>query len=80
MNHRVKREVGDDLFVARHSFAINIGGDTLVIQPGQLFYSVDPIYKRNPSFFNPPRLKLLHYRSRKPTFEHATSAPGYHRA
>lgn len=65
--------VGGDLFVARHSFATNLDGRTVIIQPGQVVDAKDPILKGRADLFEPFAPKIRKYEGQ---VEQATAAPG----
>jgi hypothetical protein len=67
------RKAGDDLFVARQSFATIVDGATVIIQQGTVVDSGDPVLKGRKQLFEPFAPKIRNYPGR---VEQATAAPG----
>jgi hypothetical protein len=69
------RRAGAELFVARQAFATQVNGVTIVVQPGQLVDSDDPILKGRAELFEPFVPKVRQYPGQA-RVEQATAAPG----
>ena len=72
-----RKEGGGRLFAARHAFAVNLDGETIVIQPGQVVDEGDPILKGRAELFEDFVPKIRKYPGQ---VEQATAAPGEKRS
>ena len=68
-----RKAAGDELFVARRSFAALVDGRTVIVRVGQMVAPGDPILVGRQDLFAPFNPQVRNYPGR---VEQATAAPG----